>query len=68
MNLQEILFEIIKEAEQAKVKLGSDEFYIGFNTIINDVTTINGTKIIAKIIKYNSSNDTFSNILAFKLL
>ena len=36
MNLQEILFEIIKEAEEAKVKLGSDEFYIGFNTIIND--------------------------------
>lgn len=36
MNLQEILFEIIKEAEQAKVTLGSDEFYIGFNTIIND--------------------------------
>lgn len=51
MEIKEIFLEIIKEAENAKVILGDEEYSIGFNT------SINGQRIY-----YNENNNVELNI------
>lgn len=46
MNIKEIFFEVIKEAKNAKVLLDNEEYYVGFNTNINN-----------EIIEYNEFNN-----------
>ncbi|MGM9834805.1 MAG: hypothetical protein ACI31M_03415 [Bacilli bacterium] len=45
MNIREIFFELIKEAKNGKVLIDKDNYYVGFNTNIND-----------EIIEYNEHN------------
>lgn len=37
MDLKKILFEILVQAEDGKIKIGDEELYIGFNTTINGI-------------------------------
>lgn len=46
MNIREIFFELIKETKNGRVLLADEEYYVGFNTNIND-----------EIIEYNEFNN-----------
>ena len=56
MNIREIFFELIKEAKNGKVLLANEEYYVGFNTNINN-----------EIIEYNKFNNIELFINDFEL-